>query len=135
MTKSVVTNGCFEILHAGHTSFLESARCLGDRLVVCLNSDESVRRLKGPGRPLQPWYQRAYSLLALKAVDEVRPLDSDNMVAVLSSGMFKFWVKGGDYTVETLNQDEVAAARQANTQIIIIPVLFNVHTSTLLQRL
>jgi len=133
--NTVITNGCFEILHAGHAAFLSTASQLAPELIVYLNSDETVEKLKGLGHPLQPWHMRAYTLCELYSVFSVRPLEELTMTNVLLSVKPTFWVKGGDYTLDTLNQDEVAAARQVGTQIVIVPVMFDIHTSDILRRL
>jgi D-beta-D-heptose 7-phosphate kinase / D-beta-D-heptose 1-phosphate adenosyltransferase len=93
----VATGGCFDLLHPGHVSVLEAARRLGDCLIVCLNSDESVRRLKGPSRPLQSEQDRATLLRALRCVDEVVVFGEDTPVEVLRALRPDIWVKGGDY--------------------------------------
>jgi len=130
---TVFTNGCFDVMHAGHVSFLREARQLGDRLVVWLNSDESVQALKGSTRPLQPWYMRALCLTELRCVDEVRQLNSVNMAEALRSCGCQVWAKGGDYTLETLNQEEVATAKAMGIKIVIIPEVYPVHTSKILK--
>ena len=94
----VATGGCFDLLHAGHVATLEAARALGDFLVVCLNSDDSVRRLKGPQRPLQRIEDRARVLSALRSVDAVVVFDEDTPVEVLRRIRPQVWVKGGDYS-------------------------------------
>lgn len=93
----VATGGCFDLLHAGHVDLLRQARRLGDVLIVCLNADRSVRRLKGDGRPLQPEHDRRAVLLALDAVDAVAVFDDDTPVGVLSRLRPHVFVKGGDY--------------------------------------
>jgi rfaE bifunctional protein nucleotidyltransferase chain/domain/rfaE bifunctional protein kinase chain/domain len=93
----VAAGGCFDVLHAGHIALLRAARALGDRLVVCLNSDESVRRLKGPGRPLNPAADRVTVLRALDCVDEVLVFDQETPERLLSALRPDIWVKGGDY--------------------------------------
>lgn len=93
----VATGGCFDLLHAGHVDLLRQARQLGDVLIVCLNSDRSVRRLKGDGRPLQPEHDRRAVLLALDAVDAVAVFDDDTPLGVLGRLRPHVFVKGGDY--------------------------------------
>lgn len=93
----VATGGCFDLLHAGHVDLLRQARQLGDVLIVCLNSDRSVRRLKGDGRPLQPQHDRRAVLLALDAVDAVAVFDDDTPLGVLGRLRPHVFVKGGDY--------------------------------------
>jgi rfaE bifunctional protein nucleotidyltransferase chain/domain/rfaE bifunctional protein kinase chain/domain len=93
----VATGGCFDLLHAGHVSLLETARSLGDCLIVCLNSDSSVRRLKGDGRPLNHAADRAAVLAALGSVDAIAVFEEDTPCAVLDRLRPDIWVKGGDY--------------------------------------
>ena len=94
----VATGGCFDLLHSGHVATLEAARALGDFLVVCLNSDDSVRRLKGPRRPLQRVQDRARVLSALRSVDAVVVFDEDTPIEALRRIRPQVWVKGGDYS-------------------------------------
>jgi len=98
----VSTNGCFDILHAGHAAYLHEARLLGDGLVVALNSDDSARRLKGLSRPVQPYAERALVIAALECVDLVVGFDEDTPVAILSLLRPQIHVKGGDYAPELL---------------------------------
>jgi rfaE bifunctional protein nucleotidyltransferase chain/domain len=93
----VATGGCFDLLHAGHVSLLQAARSLGDCLIVCLNSDASVRRLKGDGRPLNHVTDRVNVLAALGCVDAVTVFGEDTPCAVLERIQPDIWVKGGDY--------------------------------------
>ncbi len=105
----VATGGCFDLIHPGHISVLEAARRLGDCLIVCLNSDESVRRLKGPARPLQDERDRATVLRALRCVDEVIVFGGDTPAEVLREIRPDLWVKGGDYAGIELPEAEVLA--------------------------
>jgi D-beta-D-heptose 7-phosphate kinase/D-beta-D-heptose 1-phosphate adenosyltransferase len=117
----VATGGCFDLLHAGHVSMLRAARSLGDRLVVCLNSDSSVRRLKGHSRPLNPASDRAAVLSALSFVDEVRIFDEDTPERLLRELRPSFWVKGGDYDGREL--PEAAALRDWGGRVVTVPYL------------
>lgn len=103
----VATGGCFDLLHAGHLRMLRAASTQGDALVVCLNSDRSVRALKGPGRPLMNQAEREELLLALDCVDAVVVFDEDTPVRVLDELRPDIWVKGGDYVVELLPEYEL----------------------------
>ncbi|MBP2848284.1 bifunctional D-glycero-beta-D-manno-heptose-7-phosphate kinase/D-glycero-beta-D-manno-heptose 1-phosphate adenylyltransferase HldE [Dickeya oryzae] len=98
----VMTNGCFDILHAGHVSYLANARRLGDRLIVAVNSDDSTKRLKGPTRPVNPLTQRMIVLGALEAVDWVVPFDEDTPQRLISEVLPDILVKGGDYKPEDI---------------------------------
>ena len=117
----VATGGCFDLLHAGHVATLEAARALGDCLVVCLNSDASVSRLKGPTRPLVPQADRARVLAALEPVDAVLVFDEDTPHAVLERLRPDVWVKGGDYAGADL--PEAALLRQWGAQSVVLPYL------------
>src|SRR5579871_2192375 len=94
----VATSGCFDLLHAGHVRLLQAARSLGDALIVCLRSDRSVARLKGPGRPLVTAADRAALLHGLNSVDAVHVFDEDTPVAALEELRPHLFVKGGNYT-------------------------------------
>ncbi|WP_350312698.1 bifunctional D-glycero-beta-D-manno-heptose-7-phosphate kinase/D-glycero-beta-D-manno-heptose 1-phosphate adenylyltransferase HldE [Dickeya fangzhongdai] len=98
----VMTNGCFDILHAGHVSYLANARRLGDRLIVAVNSDDSTKRLKGPSRPINPLTQRMIVLGALEAVDWVVPFEEDTPQRLISEVLPDILVKGGDYKPEDI---------------------------------
>jgi D-beta-D-heptose 7-phosphate kinase / D-beta-D-heptose 1-phosphate adenosyltransferase len=117
----VATSGCFDLLHAGHVSALRAARALGDRLVVCLNSDASVRRLKGPGRPLVPAADRAAVLRSLECVDDVVVFEEDTPIAVLERLLPAVFAKGGDYDASTLPEAEVLARWGGRT--VVVPYL------------
>ncbi|MFP1726366.1 bifunctional D-glycero-beta-D-manno-heptose-7-phosphate kinase/D-glycero-beta-D-manno-heptose 1-phosphate adenylyltransferase HldE [Lonsdalea quercina] len=100
--RIVMTNGCFDILHAGHVSYLANARKLGDRLIVAVNSDASTQRLKGPTRPVNPLMQRMIVLGALEAVDWVVPFEEDTPQRLIAEILPDILVKGGDYKPEEI---------------------------------
>jgi D-beta-D-heptose 7-phosphate kinase / D-beta-D-heptose 1-phosphate adenosyltransferase len=125
----VATGGCFDLLHAGHVATLRAARALGDRLVVCLNSDDSVRRLKGPTRPLVPAEDRARVLQALEYVDEVVVFDEDTPVEVLRRIRPDVWAKGGDYAGADV--PEAAVMAEWGGQAVVLPYLDGRSTSRL----
>jgi rfaE bifunctional protein nucleotidyltransferase chain/domain len=133
--KLVVTNGCFDLLHAGHVTYLETARNQGDALLVGLNGDESVRQLKGPDRPLNAEEDRAVVLAALASVDGVCIFAEKAATRFLSAAQPDIYVKGGDYTLETLNQDERRAVEQTGGKIIIIPFVAGKSTTALLAKI
>lgn len=109
--KVVMTNGCFDILHAGHVSYLNHAAELGDRLIVAVNTDDSVKRLKGPGRPVNPTDRRMAVLAGLGAVDWVVPFSEDTPQRLISEVLPSILVKGGDYKPEEIaGGDDVIAA-------------------------
>jgi len=130
----VATGGCFDLLHAGHVATLRAARRLGDCLVVCLNSDASVRRLKGPSRPLVPAADRARVLEALECVDAVVVFDEDTPAEVLSRLRPDIWAKGGDYAGADV--PEAAVLQAWGGQAVVLPYLQGrsttglVHTAT-----
>jgi rfaE bifunctional protein nucleotidyltransferase chain/domain/rfaE bifunctional protein kinase chain/domain len=127
----VATGGCFDLLHAGHVSMLESARALGDCLVVCLNSDASVRRLKGPDRPLVGQADRAAVLAALGCVDAVTIFDEDDPRAVLRALRPHVWVKGGDYAVADL--PETAVLEDWRGRAVVVPYVSGRSTTRLIE--
>jgi D-beta-D-heptose 7-phosphate kinase/D-beta-D-heptose 1-phosphate adenosyltransferase len=100
--RVVLTNGCFDILHAGHVSYLEEARSCGDRLVVAVNDDDSVRRLKGPARPITGLADRMAILAGLASVDWVVPFAEDTPAALIAKVLPNVLVKGGDYRAEDI---------------------------------
>lgn len=122
--KTVVfTNGCFDILHIGHVRYLQDARALGDILVVGVNSDDSVRRLKGPDRPVVPEFERVEILSALECVDYVTLFTEDTPIELILALKPDIHVKGGDYRPEDLPEAE--AVRKVGGRIEIVP-----YTST-----
>ena len=130
-----VTNGCFDLLHAGHVTYLEAARNHGDALLVGLNSDSSVRELKGPDRPLNPEGDRAAVVAALEAVDAVCIFQERSATRFLEAAQPDIWVKGGDYTLDTLNQDERHAVENHGGRIVMIPFVTGKSTTGLLEKI
>jgi rfaE bifunctional protein nucleotidyltransferase chain/domain len=129
----VFTNGCFDLLHPGHISYLLAARSLGDALVVGLNSDASVRRLKGPTRPIVPEGDRAAVLEALKSVDAVVVFGEDTPIRLMRELEPTVYVKGGDYRIEDLPEAEVA--REFGAEVRIIPFEPGYSTSALIEKI
>src|SRR5213593_4521549 len=119
--KLVATNGCFDLLHVGHVRYLQAARVLGDALAVGLNGDESVRALKGDSRPLNPERDRAEVLAALSSVDYVAIFTEVRATHFLERIRPAIYVKGGDYTPESLNAEEGAVLERIGCEIRIIP--------------
>uniref|UniRef100_UPI0013598062 adenylyltransferase/cytidyltransferase family protein n=1 Tax=Puerhibacterium puerhi TaxID=2692623 RepID=UPI0013598062 len=128
----VATGGCFDLLHAGHIATLEAARALGDRLVVLVNSDASVRRLKGAGRPVVTAADRVRVLEALDCVDAAVVVDEDDPRAALEALRPDVWVKGGDYTVDQLPEADVVARHGGRT--VVLPYLDGLSTTAILER-
>ena len=133
--KIVATNGCFDLLHVGHVRYLEGARNLGDVLVVGLNGDASVRALKGAGRPVNSAVDRAEVLAALATVDLVTIFPEPRATRFITAAHPDVYVKGGDYTRESLNADERAALEKIDAKIDIVPFEAGYSTSALLARL
>ena len=125
----VAAGGCFDVLHAGHVSLLQAARSLGDSLIVCLNSDESVRRLKGEGRPLNPVADRIAVLTALHCVDGVLVFGEDTPRAALERLRPGVWVKGGDYEGQALPEAELLSTWGG--QAVTVPYLAGRSTTRL----
>ena len=129
----VFTNGCFDILHVGHVRYLAAAKRLGDILVVGLNSDASVRELKGIGRPLNSQDDRAEVMAALEAVDHVIIFAEKRVSHLLRQMRPQIYAKGGDYTMDSLDSEEVVALKEINARIEILPLVPGRSTSKLVQ--
>ncbi len=131
--RLVLTNGCFDLLHAGHLALLEAARREGDLLVVALNSDASVRRLKGEGRPIVDAGERAELLLALEAVDRVVVYEEDTPLEVVRALVPDVLVKGADWAAEAIvGGPEVLAA---GGRVVRVPLLPGRSTSSIVERI
>lgn len=117
----VVTNGCFDLLHAGHAAYLEAARNLGGALLVGVNADASVRQLKGPARPLNPQDDRALVLAALACVDAVCIFPEVTAEQFLSLAEPDIYAKGGDNTLDTINQEERHLVEKMGGRVVIVP--------------
>ncbi|MFZ5871087.1 MAG: PfkB family carbohydrate kinase [Actinomycetota bacterium] len=126
----VATGGCFDVLHAGHVASLQAARRLGDALVVLLNSDDSVRRLKGPGRPVNPAADRARVLLGLAGVDAVVVFDEDDPRAALDRLRPDVWAKGGDYGGTPMPEADLV--RSWGGRVVLLPYLDGRSTTAIL---
>lgn len=131
----VFTNGCFDLLHAGHVRYLQQARALGDALVVGLNGDRSVRELKGEGRPLNGQDDRAEVLAALGCVDFVVIFDGKRATDLLRAVRPHVYAKGGDYTPESLDAGERAALEDCAAAIKILPLVPGRSTSALVGKI
>jgi len=133
--RVVVTNGCFDLLHVGHIAYLEEARSLGDALIVGVNGDESVRQLKGPGRPINSEGDRARVLAALECVSVVCLFGEKRATRFLSIAAPDIWVKGGDYTLESVNPEERLAVEGCGGRIFFIPFVAGKSTTQLVGKL
>ncbi|MDA1273425.1 MAG: adenylyltransferase/cytidyltransferase family protein [Verrucomicrobia bacterium] len=133
--RLVVTNGCFDLLHIGHVTYLEAARNQGDALLVGVNGDSAVRDLKGPARPINTEADRAAVLAALESVNGVCVFAEARAVQFLKLARPDIYVKGGDYTLDTLDSEERLAVENCGGRIVIIPMVPGKSTTQLVQRL
>ena len=133
--KLVATNGCFDLLHVGHIRYLNAARALGDALIVGINGDQSVRELKGAGRPVNSENDRAEVVAALGCVDLVTIFPEMRATRFLELAAPDIYVKGGDYNQETLNAEERQVLQKIGAKIDIVPFEPGYSTSDLLKRL
>ena len=131
--RIVFTNGCFDILHAGHVHYLNECKKLGDILVVGINSDESVRRLKGSKRPIVPLEMRAYVLANLKAVDYVVPFEEDTPYNLIRAIKPDVLVKGGDWDIDRIVGKDIVESYGG--KVLTIPFRFDVSTSKLIEEI
>lgn len=133
--KLVVTNGCFDILHRGHVEYLNESKKLGDKLFVLLNSDESVKKLKGENRPINNQEDRAYMLANLECVDGVIIFNNTNCANELLKLKPKVYTKGGDYFMCNLHQDEKVALIAINASVHIIPKQRDYSTTKIIRKI
>jgi rfaE bifunctional protein nucleotidyltransferase chain/domain len=133
--KLVLTNGCFDLLHAGHVRYLQAARALGDALAVAINGDDSVRALKGEGRPLNSESDRAEIVAALECVDFAVIFPEVRVTRLIEKVRPAIYVKGGDYTPATLDPEERAALEKVGAEIRILPFEPGYSTSDRIERL
>lgn len=129
MSVVVFTNGCFDILHAGHVEYLEKSKALGTKLIVGINSDQSVKRLKGPSRPINNQEDRKKVLQALKCVDEVIIFDEDSPYELIKQIKPDILTKGGDYSPDKVRSRELVK------ELIIIPFKDGYSTTNLVNRI
>jgi D-glycero-beta-D-manno-heptose 1-phosphate adenylyltransferase len=133
--KLVATNGCFDLLHVGHVRYLQAARALGDLLAVGLNGDRSVRQLKGSGRPITSENDRAEVLAALQCVDLVTIFPEMRATQFIAASKPAIYVKGGDYSSETLDEEERAVLKEIGAEIRIIPFEAGYSISRVLEQI
>jgi D-glycero-beta-D-manno-heptose 1-phosphate adenylyltransferase len=131
--RVVFTNGCFDLVHPGHVRYLAQARALGDALIVALNSDRSVRRLKGETRPILKEDERAEVMAALAVVDAVTIFDSETPFDVIRAVLPDILVKGGDWSVDTIVGRDVVEANGG--QVLSLPFVAGVSTSEIVRRI
>lgn len=131
--RVVFTNGCFDLLHPGHVRYLQQARALGEALIVALNSDRSVRELKGPARPILKEAERAEVMAALACVDFVTIFDEPTPREIITALLPDILVKGGDWSIDTIvGREEVEAA---GGQVMSLPFVDGVSTSEVIARI
>jgi rfaE bifunctional protein nucleotidyltransferase chain/domain len=133
--KLVATNGCFDVLHVGHVRYLQAARALGDLLIVGLNGDRSVRELKGSGRPIMAESDRAEILAALQCVDLITVFPQILATQFIAAIKPAIYVKGGDYSAETLNEEERAVLKEIGAEIRLVPFEAGYSTSHLIEQI
>ena len=131
--RLVFTNGCFDLLHVGHTRYLRQARRLGDALLVAINSDRSVRALKGPGRPVMSEWERAEVLAALAVVDYVTVFDEESPRALIAEVLPDVLAKGGDYALEEIHGRE--EVERAGGRVVALPFVEGVSTTDVIERI
>ncbi|MBW1722209.1 MAG: D-glycero-beta-D-manno-heptose 1-phosphate adenylyltransferase [Deltaproteobacteria bacterium] len=131
--RIVFTNGCFDLLHRGHVRYLSEARKLGDYLIVAVNSDRSVRAIKGPGRPVMPEEERAELLSALEFVDAVTLFDEETPLEVIRSLMPDVLVKGGDWPVDKIIGGDLVI--KAGGEVRSIPFVSGHSTTEIIRRI
>lgn len=130
--KIVTTNGCFDILHVGHVRYLKQTKALGDVLIIALNTDRSVKALKGPKRPLNSENDRAEVLAALECVDYVVLFDEDTPAKLLETIKPDIHAKGGDYNIDTLPEAEVITKNGG--KVVFIPLVEGKSTTSLIEK-
>ena len=131
--RIVFTNGCFDLLHPGHIDYLQRASALGDVLIIGLNDDASVRKLKGPLRPINPMPDRACMLAALACVDLVVPFAQETPIELISAILPDILVKGGDY-----HPEEIVGAKEVRAsggEVVVMPFIGGYSSSSLIQRI
>ncbi|MCF3652077.1 adenylyltransferase/cytidyltransferase family protein [Synoicihabitans lomoniglobus] len=131
----VLTNGCFDLLHTGHLFFLQAARNLGDYLIVALNSDSSIRALKGTGRPVITETERAYALAALECVDCVLVFKTPDLEEEIKAICPDIYAKAGDYSLTRLHSGERAALETCDAKIEFLPFLEGFSTTNLIHKI
>ncbi|MFO7947857.1 MAG: adenylyltransferase/cytidyltransferase family protein [Armatimonadota bacterium] len=129
------TNGCFDLLHAGHVTYLQRAAACADRFILALNSDESIRKIKGAGRPVLQERDRLQVLAALECVDYITVFESEDVIPLLEVLRPEVYVKGGDYTINTINQVERRFLAGYGAEIVLLPGVEGASTTEILRRI
>lgn len=133
--KLVVTNGCFDLLHSGHAFYLQEAKRCGDVLLVGITADAGVRKLKGPGRPINSQSDRATLIAALHSVDAVHVFAELEAIQFLKKVQPDVYVKGGDYTLESINQRERKFLEEVGCEIKILPLVKGKSSRSLIEKI
>ena len=133
--RLVVTNGCFDLLHRGHVNYLEAARNHGDVLLVGVNGDAGVRELKGSNRPINREDDRAFVLAALAAVDAVCIFSERTALRFLTAAQPDIYAKGGDYTIDTINQEERRLVESFGGKVVVIAGVPGQSTTAILEKI
>ena len=133
--RVVWTNGCYDILHAGHVTYLQKSKQLGDMLIVGLNSDRSIRATKGPLRPIVDEHERAIVISALACVDYVIIFQEDSPLNIIEKLKPDIYAKGGDYTIDTINQEERRLVESYGGEIALIPGVEGNSTTAVINRI
>ncbi|MBN1560335.1 D-glycero-beta-D-manno-heptose 1-phosphate adenylyltransferase [candidate division KSB1 bacterium] len=133
--RVVWTNGCYDILHAGHVLYLQRAKECGDILIVGLNSDNSIRATKGQLRPIVPEAERAIVISALACVDHVIIFDQDSPIEIIATLQPDIYAKGGDYTIETINQAERRMVESYGGEIALLPGIAGNSTTAVINKI
>lgn len=131
----VVTNGCFDLLHKGHISYLTKAKSLGTYLIVLLNSDNSIKQLKGNTRPIINQEDRKFMLQNLKAVDEVIIFDDITCQKELAQIKPDIYCKAADYNIDSLNKKELEVLQNYKTKIVFLDFVDNISTTTIINKI
>ena len=132
--RLAVTNGCFDLLHRGHVNYLEAARAQADALLIGVNSDASVRELKGPTRPVNCEEDRAFVLAALQSVDAVCIFTDRTALRFLTAVQPDVYVKGGDYSIDTINQEERHLVERMGGKVVVLAGVPGQSTTGLLEK-
>ncbi|MDZ7265342.1 MAG: adenylyltransferase/cytidyltransferase family protein [candidate division KSB1 bacterium] len=133
--KIAWTNGCFDIIHVGHVDYLEKSKSYADLLIVGLNSDVSVKKLKGELRPIFSQADRARVLAAIEYVDHIIIFDEPSPIDYIRTLQPDFYIKGGDYTIDTIDQTERRAVEAYGGRIVLLPMVPGVSTSVVVEKI
>lgn len=133
--RIVLTNGCFDLLHRGHLSYLHHSAQLGDSLVVAINGDASVRELKGPSRPIHSEQDRAYAIASLRCVDAVFIFEGPRLDREITDLKPDIYTKAGDYKLETLDPSERAALETVHAKICFLPFVHGHSTTNIIKQI